>query len=274
MLYRNAYVMLCLFAFLPACTGQPDAELPDHLAEFDHVTMIPADATPAKTVRLQEMWEIGPDGDMLIDHIYALATDEQRNIYISGGDKIHLFDPEGNYRKSIGQHGTGPGDLMSVFDLQVADNTLYALDFGQIRIQRFSTTSLEPDGMILLDIHTLPHQENVIPPFPLTFRVDDDQSFLIGFQHSNPAAPSLHFYRFDRDGNLVSDRLLSLLLIETLPQPGTDRFIPSPVGNRGLFQIGPDNRIYTASTKDFFIKIHAPDGSYQSALYHPIEKRE
>ncbi len=266
--------VICVLVFLTACGDRPDDELPDRVAEHKNVSIIPGDASPAKTIRLQKRWEIGHEGDLLLNDIYAMTTDRHGNVYISTGDQIHLFDPEGNYRETIGQYGSGPGDLVTVFDMQIVDNTLYALDFSQLRIQLFSTESLEPDGIIKLDIHDLPHAENAIPPFPLKFRIGNDRSILIGFQYSDPAALALHFYRFDRDGNLISDQLLSLLLIEVLPVPGTDHFVPSPVGGRGLFQFGPDSRIFTASTKEFFIKAYGTDGRYQSALYHPLEKRE
>ncbi len=76
------YLLVCLLTILVACTDRSDAELPDHLAEFENVTVIPADATPQKTVCLLKQWEIGPDGDVLMDQLYALATDEHGNMYI------------------------------------------------------------------------------------------------------------------------------------------------------------------------------------------------
>jgi len=76
------YLLVCLLTILVACSDRPDADLPAHLAGYENVTIIPADAAPAKSIRLQKQWEIGHGGGLLMNDIYAMATDEHGNMYI------------------------------------------------------------------------------------------------------------------------------------------------------------------------------------------------
>jgi len=61
--------------------------------------------------------------------------------------RIQFFDTEGQLLKVIGKEGTGPGEFRYPYDVAVAGNTLYVLEYGNQRVQKL-TLDGQPLGMI------------------------------------------------------------------------------------------------------------------------------
>jgi len=70
-----------------------------------------------------------------------------------GDSRIVVFDPEGNYLRSFGRKGQGPGEFVTMNDLSVHEGIVSVYDTNSNRTTRFKT-----DGT-LLDVVTVP-----IPP--------------------------------------------------------------------------------------------------------------
>ena len=68
----------------------------------------------------------------------GIELDSAGNMYIPdySDNKIKKFNPEGEYIKTIGRHGQGPGDFNHPYSIDIdADDNLYVLDSGNSRIQ-------------------------------------------------------------------------------------------------------------------------------------------
>lgn len=111
----------------------------------------------------QEEFAIGADDEEVPDEALlgspiSVKTDGAGNIYIADSQlsAIKVFDDEGNYLRSVGQAGSGPGDLGSspVFEMDSEDN-LIAFNRSAQLISWFSedgellkTASPEMDQMV------------------------------------------------------------------------------------------------------------------------------
>jgi hypothetical protein len=100
---------------------------------------------PKKTVRFEEELSIGGEdeqGKVILYNAWDFTVDAHENIYISEGQSIKVFDPQGKYLHSIGRKGQGPGEFQWIADFSFLPNgRLLAMDF---RSQR--TSIFDPSG--------------------------------------------------------------------------------------------------------------------------------
>ncbi len=89
----------------------------------------PAPAESAATMSLTELWRIGgPDDDEnLLGVINKVLADGDGNLYLLDIQltEVQVYDPDGQYVRSLGKRGDGPGELRSVTDaLFLPDGTM------------------------------------------------------------------------------------------------------------------------------------------------------
>jgi len=81
------------------------------------------------------------DADYFLGYPYYIRTDNRQNIYIAEGEQktIMVFGPQGNYLRSIGRSGKGPGEFPSgpIFHLN-NENNIVAYDIVSQRVTWFS----------------------------------------------------------------------------------------------------------------------------------------
>lgn len=83
----------------------------------------------------------GADAKYFLPSPYRIRTDNRQDIYIAEGKQktILVFGPQGEYRRSIGRSGNGPGEFPSgpVFDFS-NKNEIVAFDMQSQRVTWFS----------------------------------------------------------------------------------------------------------------------------------------
>ncbi len=89
----------------------------------------PAPAESAATMSMTELWRIGgPDDDEnLLGVINKVLADDDGNLYLLDIQltEVQVYDPDGQYVRSLGKRGDGPGELRSVADaLFLPDGTM------------------------------------------------------------------------------------------------------------------------------------------------------
>jgi hypothetical protein len=92
------------------------------------------------------------DENLAFDSPSDMAVDAAGNIFIldSGNQRIQVFGPNGQYVRTIGRRGQGPGEFESLNSISVdREGRLYVLDDRQKRIQIFTT-----DGQVVKSIRT------------------------------------------------------------------------------------------------------------------------
>ncbi len=91
------------------------------------------------------------DGDdpFLFGTIKGVNADSEGNIYIldSQASELRVFSPEGQYLKTIGQSGVGPGEIDEANGFTILpDDTIWLYDHGQWRVKVFNTEGEEVES--------------------------------------------------------------------------------------------------------------------------------
>jgi hypothetical protein len=142
--------------------------------------MNPAESIePASTVALEELWRIGGDSDAqgeLFGVINQIATDADGNVYLLDQQlcEVGVFSPQGEYLRTIGREGEGPGEFRSPQDLFfLSDGNLGVLQLAPGRI-----VMLTPEGDPAGD-HPLPELEGGGVPTLVSGRSLGDNLLLV-----------------------------------------------------------------------------------------------
>jgi len=112
---------------------------------------VASEAVPTpRTIALERLWTLGGESEAegeVFGLIADLAVDGAGRVYLldSQLSELHVFSPDGEYLRTIGRPGEGPGDLSAVMAVApLADGSLCVLHGGMGRCSRFS-----PEGAYL-----------------------------------------------------------------------------------------------------------------------------
>ncbi len=97
-------------------------------------------------MELEELWRIGgeDDEDVLLGIISRVLIDDEGNIYLLDGQlsEVQVFSPEGEFIKTLGRQGNGPGEVTRPGDMVfMPDGTL-----GLVQIFPGKIVTLNMDG--------------------------------------------------------------------------------------------------------------------------------
>ncbi|MDD3050265.1 MAG: 6-bladed beta-propeller [Candidatus Cloacimonetes bacterium] len=113
---------------------------------------------------------------------------------------IHVFDTEGNYLKTYGCNGKGPGEIVLVKDIDLHNDFIYQLDKGKYTLSKF-------------DLNYQFIWEKKLPMVfsekssPEEIEVNDNGIFLSGFSTNYRLKEVPILYNFSEDMELISESL-------------------------------------------------------------------
>ncbi len=156
--------------------------------DADGVVHVVSPAEPSNgsaTVQLDEMWRIGgdtDDEDQIFGLISKVLTGPKGDLYAldSQLSEIKVFSPEGEYLRTIGREGEGPGEFRGAQDMFFLPNGNIAV----LQVFPGRLVVLKPDGEPA-DDHSLPSADE--GGFVLLYRgggtVGDNLVLSIGINH-------------------------------------------------------------------------------------------
>ncbi len=222
-----------------------------------------------------------------------IAVDKHNNVYIAVGglgtiQSIYVFQPDGQYIKNIGRKGRGPGEFEMLSNISIRSDTLFAYDNIQKRITIFflkdakSNKSIVPDRRSLNRIEALDNYLVSSDFYPVA-----DGKILMKFNKASLFINAVlkkktnktekddrwfRYYLINEEGEVDSNQIFQQK--DTGFQDALSPFNENrlPYARSTLISIGPNDKIYSAWTEDFLIKIFSPNGEYERAIYFPIEK--
>jgi sugar lactone lactonase YvrE len=88
---------------------------------------------------------------LLIGEVEKAIIDEQRRVFIvdNGNKQVHYFDPNGQYVRSMGREGRGPGEFMRAVGATLSHDgkTFYVLDSPNARIVSYEISNGDQSEM-------------------------------------------------------------------------------------------------------------------------------
>lgn len=112
--------------------------------------------------------DVSAEGVPLMGHLVSALFDDEKNLYLldNGNKQIHVFSLAGEYLRSMGGEGRGPGEFLRPINTLAIDrekNLIYVADFRNGRILGFNTQTGENEQTIILQ------STSMIPVNKLTF---------------------------------------------------------------------------------------------------------
>ncbi len=265
---------------LCGCRNTNSGDIPKHVRELPNVTIFPKNTAAKSSIKLNR--EMVFSDSLLLDEIPSVAVDDSGNVFFAGKSwerrVIHLFGPDGIYRRSIGNYGEGEGEFLEISGIQLRNDSLYVFDDELERATVFSSE----DGTLLEAFNLRPGKINAAEESgeirwkPVWAR--EDGTFLVQRkEEKNPAYYPNRFLRYftiNRAGDIISEKLLEQKDTKFLVGNYAGR--PAPftldIPERSLLAMSNDHELYSAWTGEFLIKVFDADGNYLRAYYHPFNR--
>ena len=150
-------IFLSILIFLISC-GQKEAEWKGTIEEVNGVTVVKNPKEPMfveDVFSLEEELSIGEaEGreEYMFSDVPFIAVDDEERIYVVDFKEAHIkvFDRNGNYVKTIGKKGQGPGEIGRTNYVSItSENEIMVLDGGNRRLAFFTL-----EGEFLKNIST------------------------------------------------------------------------------------------------------------------------
>ncbi len=276
------------------CSGQTEADVPEHIKKLEKLTIYEADAQPEYEISLEPEITFRDTGRVRFGRIIRwVEADSKGHTYILDNTEntIHVFNSEGEYLDSIGREGRGPGEFMLVADYQVDDQFLHVLDRRQRKISVFHTTDFEHQRDINVDINEKENKpswldrvrQNRTAYFPNDFYPLSNGNYLVIFSDNGVAVAdnlpgrTYEFSGFNPEEEAYSHGLLSFdwtggVLVNESNNVTTVRF-DVPYKRKSEFDVENGQLVY-GWTENFLFKVYDAMGNYRHAFYYPFGKIE
>jgi len=143
-------LVFCVFLWLPGCKKEEAKAKVETIAGVTYVHNPATPLHPERTVAFEEDFtykEKDEAGEIRIYKPGRYTVDAQDNVYIQdeADMAIKVFDRQGNYLRTIGRKGSGPGEFGRIADMAILpDGRLLVTDFETRRTSLFS-----PEGQFL-----------------------------------------------------------------------------------------------------------------------------
>jgi hypothetical protein len=134
--------IIILFSFC----GEQKAKWAGTIEEEDGITIV---RNPKEPIYTEEQFQLEEDltitspedDELMFQNLTTLVVDDAENIYGTDTKAGHIlaFDKDGNFVRTIGKRGQGPGEMTYPLDLViVAEKELMVNDLGQAKLHFFS----------------------------------------------------------------------------------------------------------------------------------------
>ncbi|MFO7652924.1 MAG: hypothetical protein R6X25_03780 [Candidatus Krumholzibacteriia bacterium] len=238
----------------------------------------PREAPRREAVTLQELWRAGGDDDeVLIGKVGSAAADAEGRVYALDSQLAHVlaFAPDGGFLGTRGRQGDGPGEMRQPIGLSVGpDGRLHVVQTFPGKI-----ISLDPQGNPAGSI-SLGGNDPGRGGFGFVFdaRTRAGQTVVAGlrsvFDGASGEIRETRFLATVEPGGAEVRRHAEIACTRNLERFTIDELAEFYPGERGLWDLGPDGRLWLVNRYDAYeIAVLSPDGVRERLVTRPHEAR-
>lgn len=258
---------ISIFAFIigTACHNKTETARIEVIEGITHIHNPVTPLHPQKTISFEEELTIGGEEQISKAHLSQptnLVVDEDENIYVSdwSDQDIKVFDKEGNYIRTIGAKGSGPGEFQRIGSITLLpDRKLVVMDFDARR-----TSIFDPDGQFLNSYQW---------QTPLFFILLATDSSYTTTENSYEQERQLFVKTFDFSGNeLVSFGEFKPEQMEMVKLGEFWISIPKPFAPHSIFVGDPKNQwLYHCYNSNYLIELYDETGKLFRKIDRPYK---
>ena len=228
---------------------------------------------PGETWTVEEGLRIGTaegEPEYQFGQITGIDVDADGRVYVMDqqAQEVRVFGPDGEYVRTMGQAGSGPGELSQAAGpvFVTPDDTVVVPDVMQQRITLY-TAAGEPAGS-----HALPMTGGVAVKWMEAPNQDlIQQAMVMAFPGQEDVDQKNLLLRRRPTGEVV-DTLLEMPIGEQVSfsgnRPNITLFESEPV-----WTVGPAGRLYTGINSEYSIQVYDPDGQRVRIVRKAFERR-
>lgn len=259
---------------MAACSGEAEIEIPEDIAAMENVAVFPGDAEPRYNISFSREALFGDTDEIFISSISGIDVDDSGNLFLADNSEgvIYAYDPNGNYRFTIGRRGEGPGEFNSVYQPTLKDGNLYVLDVQQQRASMFNPS----DGSFIRNISMAGGGQD-FSGFPLSFSPLEGDRFLVyynsmkrdGEKFDRQYIPRV----LDSEGEILQSDIVEFKPGEMfmMQSENSIQIMSLPYMGESRFSLTQNEEIIWGFTDRVFLQIVSVDGEYQRSIYHSRE---
>ena len=286
--HTKIYFLFVIVLLLLGCSKQKSVEVPDDIKELDNLKLYRFDDTePPFNISLIPDNTYGDTKKVLLGPLIKdIAVDEQGQVYIADYRKkeIHVYHSNGSFNLSIGREGKGPGEFQMIWDINVLNNKLFVLDYGQSKISVFDVETsqhrAEFDISLNNDSTQQPSwisqtQKQRFSYSPTKFYIKSDGNYLIIFSDEdvgragNIEGRTYEISLFNpRTGNYLEHELFSFKWSGRVLLNKQIVMFNVPYKRSSQFDYFDGQLVY-GWTEALLFKFFNEDGTYQRTIYYP-----
>ena len=249
------WICIIFAVFLVSCSKLDTNN--NSITEASGVERIVIDSDePKYTTELEQVFSINQLEEEHIASVWGMYEDEDQNVYLQDyrGFKVHQYSEDGDFIKSFGKEGKGPGELSYLTNSVVNGGQLLIVDDIAMKVLVFDTDTGDFQSMvnIRLDKHEGPQfwAFEILPESDSTFVVKPSGSF-----RNSP--DSLGLFRYWMNGEFNAESIFNYKRSEALEgKSGNGRFwSPTSFTAKSVVKMKPEGGwVYAdASIPDFHI---------------------
>ena len=285
--YKAYFVFVILVLFI-GCSDKKSFEIPEHIKKLDNVKIYrAADRIAPFTISLISDNIYTDTKQVLLGPLIKdIAVDEQGQVYMADYRKkrVHVYNPDGSFNRSIGREGKGPGEFQMIWDIEVLNNELFVLDYGQSKISVFDVETSQHRAEFDISLNNNSTQQpswiNQTQKLrfsysPTKFYIKSDGNYLIIFSDEdvgragNIEGRTYEISLFNpRTGNYLEHELFSFKWSGRVLLNKQIVMFNVPYKRSSQFDYFDGQLVY-GWTEALLFKFFNEDGTYQRTIYYP-----
>lgn len=264
------YFITIALTIISCSRGGSDVAVPEDVAALENVSVYSDEMEPLNEITFTEEASFGDTDSIFISRVSGVAVTDDGTLFLADRSEsvIHVYSGSGEYQRSIGREGEGPGEFQNIVQPQLRNGMLFVYDLDQLRMSLFDANDFtfqraftvgDKDG-----IDGRPNQLNLL----------SDERILALYSGSEREGNRLKLTEkaaiLDDEGEVISSGFLALkennrLLMES---NGMFQIFSMPFLGQNLLDVTANDEIVTGFTDRFLLHYLSLEGDTLRSVYH------
>ncbi|GEM_PF-1980412 len=283
--FRKPCLAVMVLLMLFGCGNGTKPDLPEEILGMENLSIFSKeDIRVAGKLLLHKDLTFGERDDLLLGEPIFVDVDGADRVYIADRQQmdVKVFSADGEYLRSIGRSGDGPGEFRQISHMLADNITLWVYDSILRRMSAFQAETGEFEGAIPIGGNLLEIDE-LASIYVRGIHKQPGHRFLIDAMSTVIPDPVTgweavenrsRFYEMNNSGDLVEPSLFERTSSYHIMMVLGPRMTATPVDffPSLLTGVTADGRLIVMWPEHFLLEIHSENGEPLHSIYYPVER--